>query len=79
MIPGDVIDLMLSQNDIGADKMGREQLEKALGLDQPMWIAVLPAGSAPSCSHGDFGRSLWQNTPVSEQLLQRLPSPSSSA
>ena len=33
MIPGDVIDLMLSQNDIGAAKMGREQLEKALGLD----------------------------------------------
>ena len=32
MIPGDVIDLMLSQNDIAAGKMGREQLERALGL-----------------------------------------------
>ena len=23
--------------------------------------------------HGDFGRSLWQNTPVAELLLARLP------
>lgn len=72
MIPGDVIDLMLSQNDIAASKMGREQLEKALGLDQPMWVQYGRwVGSI--LFHGDFGRSLWQNTPVSEQLLQRLP------
>ena len=42
LIPGDIIDLMLSSNDIGADKKSREQLEAALGLDQPMYIAVLP-------------------------------------
>jgi peptide/nickel transport system permease protein len=72
MIPGDVIDLMLSQNDIAASKMGREQLEKALGLDQPMWVQYGRwVGSI--LFHGDFGRSLWQNTPVTEQLLQRLP------
>jgi len=72
MIPGDVIDLMLSQNDIGAAKMGREQLEKALGLDQPMWIQY-GRWMGAILFHGDFGRSLWQNTPVNEQLLQRLP------
>lgn len=72
MIPGDVIDLMLSQNDIAASKMGREQLEKALGLDQPMWIQYGRWVGA-ILFHGDFGRSLWQNTPVNEQLLQRLP------
>lgn len=72
MIPGDVIDLMLSQNDIAAAKMGREQLEQALGLDQPMWIQYGRwVGSI--LFHGDFGRSLWQNTPVTDQLLQRLP------
>lgn len=72
LIPGDIIDLMLSQNDIGAAKMGREQLEKALGLDQPMWLQYGRwVGSI--LFHGDFGRSLWQNTPVSEQLLARLP------
>ena len=72
MIPGDVIDLMLSQNDIGASKMGREQLEKALGLDQPMWVQY-GRWMGAILFHGDFGRSLWQSTPVSEQLLQRLP------
>ena len=72
MIPGDVIDLMLSQNDIAASKMGREQLQKALGLDQPMWVQYGRWVGA-ILFQGDFGRSLWQSTPVSEQLLQRLP------
>jgi peptide/nickel transport system permease protein len=72
MIPGDVIDLMLSQNDIAAAKMGREQLEKALGFDTPMWIQY-GKWVAGILLHGDFGRSLWQNTPVGEQLLARLP------
>ena len=30
LIPGDIIDLMLSSNDIGADKKSRAQLEAAL-------------------------------------------------
>ena len=38
LIPGDVIDLMLSQNDISAGKQSRIQLEQALGLDQPVWL-----------------------------------------
>ncbi|MCA1455655.1 ABC transporter permease [Bradyrhizobium sp. BRP22] len=71
MIPGDVIDMMLSQNDLAADKLSREQLVQALGLDKPMaeqyliWIAGI--------LRGDFGRSLWQSTPVLELVLQRLP------
>ena len=71
MIPGDVIDLMLSQNDIGADKRSRDQLIKALGLDRSMpeqyvrWIgAVL---------QGDLGNSLWRATPVLQEVLDRLP------
>jgi len=72
LIPGDVIDLMLSQNDISAGKKDRMALEAALGFDQPIhvqyvrWIGRI-------LSSGDLGRSLWQNTPVSEQILQRLP------
>jgi peptide/nickel transport system permease protein len=71
MIPGDVIDMMLSQNDLAADKLSRDQLVHALGLDKPMaeqyllWIAGI--------LRGDFGRSLWQSTPVLELVLQRLP------
>ena len=36
LIPGDVIDMMLSQNDVGADKLSRDQLIAALGLDRPL-------------------------------------------
>ncbi len=72
MIPGDVIDLMLSQNDIAASKMGREQLEKALGFDTPMWIQY-GKWVGNILLHGDFGKSLWQNTPVGEYLTARLP------
>jgi peptide/nickel transport system permease protein len=72
MIPGDVIDLMLSQNDIAAAKMGREQLEKALGFDTPMWLQY-GKWVGGILLHGDFGKTLWQSTPVSEQLFARLP------
>ncbi len=71
MIPGDVIDMMLSQNDIGADKLSRDQLIAALGMDRPMpeqylrWVWAL--------FHGDLGNSLWHSTPVLQEVLNRLP------
>ena len=71
MIPGDVIDMMLSQNDIGANKLGREQLISALGLDRSRpeqylrWLGGL--------LQGDMGNSLWRSTPVLEEVVQRLP------
>ena len=70
MIPGDVIDLMLAQNDI-ATSQDRERIEAALGLDQPLYIQYFEwvAGVV----QGDLGRSLWQNTPVTEQLAATLP------
>jgi len=71
MIPGDVIDLMLSQNDVSASKHSRDQLIAALGLDRPMWEQYLRwIGAA---LRGDFGHSLWQNAPVAEFLAARLP------
>lgn len=72
LIPGDVIDLMLSSNDIGADKKSREQLEAALGLDQPMvtqyfrWVGAI-------VFEGSLGQSLWQSTSVMQEILHRLP------
>lgn len=71
LIPGDVIDLMLSQ-DGGADKLDRGALERALGFDRPMveqylrWIGGV-------LLHGDFGLSLWRQTPVADMLAARLP------
>ena len=72
LIPGDVIDLMLSQNDVAADKRSREQLIAVLGLDVPMWQQYGRWISA-IVLHGDLGKSLWQGTPVAELLLARLP------
>ncbi len=71
LIPGDVIDLMLSQ-DSGADKLDRGALERALGFDRPMAEQYLQwIGSV--LLHGDFGTSLWRQTPVADMLAARLP------
>ncbi len=72
LIPGDVIDLMLSQNDVAADKKSREQIIAALGMDKPMWQQYFHWVSA-IVLHGDLGNSLWQGTPVTEHLRARLP------
>lgn len=72
LIPGDVIEMMLSQNDVSADKMTRDQVIATLGLDKPMWQQYFHWISA-IVMHGDLGNSLWQGTPVTEQLRARLP------
>ena len=63
---------MLSQNDISADKLSRGQLTAALGLDKPIWEQYARWMGGIQLA-GDFGRSLWGNTPVAELLLARLP------
>ena len=72
LIPGDIIDMMLSQNDVSAGKMDREALVRALGLDKPIWSQYLH-WVGRIVFHGDLGNSLWQTTPVTEQLAARLP------
>jgi len=70
LIPGDIIDLMMAQNDI-ATGQDRAAIEAALGLNQSLvaqyfsWI-----GAALT---GDLGNSLWQNVPVVDQLAATLP------
>jgi peptide/nickel transport system permease protein len=72
LIPGSVIDLMLSQNDVSADKMSRDQVIGALGLDLPIWEQYVRwVGSI--VFRADLGKSLWHGTPVTEYLAQRLP------
>jgi peptide/nickel transport system permease protein len=70
LIPGDVIDLMLAQNDI-ATSQDRARIESALGLDKPMLTQYL--SWVGGVLQGDLGRSLWQNTPVVEQLQATMP------
>jgi peptide/nickel transport system permease protein len=70
LIPGSVIDLMLANNPLAADK-DRAEIEAALGLDKPMVTQYLHW--AADVLRGDLGRSLWQDTPVVDELLARLP------
>lgn len=70
LIPGDVIDLMLSQNDLATD-LDRAIIEAALGLDQPIYIQYFSLMG--DVIQGDLGRSLWQNTPVTQQLAETMP------
>jgi len=72
LIPGDVIDLMMSQNDIGAEELTREKITAALGLDRPLFSQYL-SWLAGIVLHGDLGHSLWQDAPVTELLAERLP------
>ncbi len=71
LIPGDVIDMMISQNDISAGKADREQLEAALGLDRPMYIQYFRW--VGGILQGDFGSSLWQEQSVIAEIGSRLP------
>lgn len=72
MIPGDIIDMMISQNDISAGGNDREKLEAALGLDQPIYIQYF-RWIGGILLHGDFGSSLWQEQSVIGEIAQRLP------
>jgi peptide/nickel transport system permease protein len=82
-IPGDVIDVMISQMGSSGSITGlsRESLQKAMGLDVPVpvqyvrWLGVLPQddGSFQGLLQGDIGKSLWKNQPVTTLLIQRLP------
>ncbi len=71
LIPGDIIDMMIAQNDIGS-KVSRDALEHALGLDRPMLTQYL-SWIGGILLHGDFGNSLWQQNPVGEEVFSRLP------
>lgn len=72
LIPGNVIDLMLSNNDIAADAKSRDQIVAALGLDKPMWQQYLNWIKG-IVLHGNLGESLWQSVPVTELIAERLP------
>jgi peptide/nickel transport system permease protein len=72
LIPGDIIDMMLSQNDVSADALSREQVVAALGLDKPMWEQYF-IWVSNIVLRGDLGNSLWQGSPVTEFLFARMP------
>jgi peptide/nickel transport system permease protein len=72
LIPGDVIDQMVSQHDIGSQEVSRKTLEKALGLDVPIYVQYF-RWMERIFLHGDLGSSLWKQTPVTSLVMERLP------
>ena len=70
-IPGDVVDLMVSQASYGSSGISREEIKIYLGMDLPVheqylkWVGGI--------LRGDFGESLWTRTPVNDNLLSGLP------
>ena len=79
LIPGDVIDLMLSQNDISADKMSRDQLDRGARPRQADVGAIPAAGWAASCCAAISASRCGRTRRCAELLLRACRSPSSSA
>lgn len=75
LIPGNVIELMVQQNYFSSAKdlnITTQVIKHELGLDQPIYIQY-GKWVWNILSHGDLGRSLWSNIPVTQQLAARLP------
>jgi peptide/nickel transport system permease protein len=70
LIPGSVIDLMLANAQVSTEK-DRAGIEAALGLDKPMHTQYL--SWVGGILRGDLGRSLWRDTPVMQEIVQRMP------
>ena len=81
IIPGDLIDIMISEMGTSIGEIGRADIEKELGLDVPIfiqygrWIGVVPnaEGLVNGLLQGDLGNSLWTKSPVSYEITPRWP------
>jgi peptide/nickel transport system permease protein len=79
-VPGDVIDSMLADA-AGELTLDREEVEKDLGLDQPLlvqygrWLGVIPRanGRFSGIFQGDLGGSWWHSGTVTSLILKRWP------
>jgi peptide/nickel transport system permease protein len=72
LIPGDVIDQMMKERESTNPGLDRAMIERSLGLDAPIhvqyarWVGGIVL-------RGDLGKSLWSGTPVTKEILTRLP------
>ncbi|MSQ22199.1 MAG: ABC transporter permease [Dehalococcoidia bacterium] len=75
VLPGDVVTLILGDETGGgftkAGNVSVDVLRKRLGLDQPLPMQYLTW--LGDMVRGDFGRSLYSNIPVMDDILLRLP------
>ena len=76
-IPGDVITLMVNERQVDTplteegQKLTREALEHALGLDVPIHIQY--GRWVTNAIQGDLGLSLWTRQSITEQVGKKLP------
>ena len=70
-VPGDPAELLLAQGGAAPDPSAIAELHEQLGLDRP--LAVQYADNVRRLLVGDLGRSLQDNSSVTEQILLRLP------
>jgi peptide/nickel transport system permease protein len=70
VIPGSAVDLMLNSQ-AGAKDLSRIALEQRLGIDRPIPVQYLRYTAG--VLHGDLGRSIWTQVPVSQLIFNRLP------
>ena len=68
MLPGDAVTMLLQEYNYGKDA---EELRAKLGLDRPVYVQYFEW--IGGVLQGDLGTSLRNNTPVSEELLGRMP------
>ena len=71
-IPGDTIDVLVSQMEFEAGTMDREALERMLGLDVPVYVQYA-RWIGGILLHGTLGESLWGDWSVEEKIVSRLP------
>ena len=68
LIPGDVVELMVSEGGFADDT---EELREMLGLDQPVLAQYFKY--IKGVVKGDLGTSLWSGEPVLSEISRRLP------
>jgi peptide/nickel transport system permease protein len=72
LIPGDIVDIMVSQQSMSITPVDRAAIAHALGMDVPVmtqygrWIGGI-------LLHGDLGNSLWKRSPIINDIKARWP------
>jgi peptide/nickel transport system permease protein len=73
LVPGDPVDIMIakSQGPVRNDPTARDAMRHQLGLDRPIYAQL--TSYFAEIAHGDLGRSIFNNRPVANTILSRLP------
>ena len=71
LVPGDPAELLLSQGGVAPDPSSVAALREQLGLDSSVGVQYLD--SFRRLLHGDLGDSLQDGSPVTPEIMERLP------